>query len=192
MKFIGLDASPEAIAYAHGVGLIDEGLAMDLEASGLPERAQHVVTKADLIVSTGAVGYVGEKTFSRLLGAFPQEQPPWIASFVLRAFDYGPITTALAERGLVTERFEGATFVQRRFRDLEEYESTLNLLRASGVDPVGKEADGLLHAELFVSRPATEVGRMPLSEVVSLSSGGSPRFRHRFRLVTPSGDELAA
>jgi hypothetical protein len=193
LRLIGLDASPEAIAYAHRVGLIDEGLAVDLETSSLNERAQALVAKADLIVSTGAVGYVTEKTFSKLLAAFEPGAEPWVASFVLRAFDYRPISGSMSRRGLVTERFEGATFVQRRFRDADEYQNTIGLLRDAGVDPTGKEADGLLHAELFVSRPEAQAKLTALSDILSLSSGaGAQRFHHRFRLVAPSGNELAA
>jgi SAM-dependent methyltransferase len=193
IHFIGLDASPGAIAYAQLAGLIDEGLAVDLETRPLSEEARAVIANADLIVSTGAVGYVTEKTFSKLLSAFEPGHEPWVASFVLRVFDYKPLSLCMAERGLVTERFEGATFVQRRFRDRAECESIIRLLHEAGVDPKGKEAEGLLHAELFVSRPELEINNAPLSEVVSLSNGSSaPQFNHRFRLASAFGQELAA
>lgn len=192
LRVLGLDASPEAIGYARRVGLIEDGLTVDLEAGVLDARARALVAKADLIVSTGAVGYVGEKTFSKLLAAFEPGAEPWVASFVLRAFDYRPIATSLVQRGLMTERFESATFVQRRFRDQSEYQETLRLLCEAGVDPEGKEAEGLLHAELFVSRPEAEVTAATLNEVVSLSSGGAARFRHRFRLPSRGGEGLAA
>jgi SAM-dependent methyltransferase len=192
LRFIGLDASPEAIAYARRVGLLADGLAVDLEAGSLDARAKALVAKADLIVSTGAVGYVTEKTFAKLLAACEPEAMPWVASFVLRAFDYGAISGALAQRGLLTERFESATFVQRRFRDQSEYQETLRLLCDAGVDPEGKEAEGLLHAQLFVSRPEAEVAAATLGEIVSLSRGGAARFRHRFRLTSRGGAGLAA
>jgi hypothetical protein len=192
LRFVGLDASAAAIGYARRVGLIQEGLAVDLETGPLDVRARDLVAKADLIVSTGAVGYVTDKTFSKLLSVFEPGAAPWVASFVLRAFDYRSIAEALAQRGLVTERFESATFVQRRFRDQSEYQEMLHLLRQAGVDPTGKEAEGLLHAELFVSRPEAAAKAMTLNEIVSLSSGASARFRHRFRLVAREGEGLAA
>lgn len=193
IRFFGFDISPSAIAYARLVGLIDEGLAADLETSPLSESARAMISKVDMIVSTGAVGYVTEKTFSKLLSAFEPGQEPWVASFVLRAFDYKSFSLCLAERGLLTERFEGATFVQRRFRDLSEYENTIRILDETGIDPAGKEADGLLHAELFVSRPEQETKNAPLNEIVSLSSGSSAQqFNHRFRLVSAAAQGLAA
>ncbi len=193
LRFIGLDASPEAVGYAAKVGLLDEGLATDLETGELDEQTREVVRRADLIVSTGAVGYVSEKTFAKLLSAFEPGDTPWVASFVLRLFSYDAIAGKLAEHGLETEKFEGATFVQRRFRDEAEFEDTLRLLREAGIDPAGKEAEGLFHAELFVSRPPAEIERTGLSEIVSLSSGDGRRFGERFRLsVRRVGGELAA
>jgi hypothetical protein len=192
IRFIGFDASPGAIAYARLVGLIDEGLSMDLETGTLSERARAMIATADLIVSTGAVGYVTEKTFSKLLAAFEPGNEPWVASFVLRVFDYQPISLCMAQCGLVTERFEGATFVQRRFRDQTEYENVMRLLHDAGIDPAGKEEEGLLHAELLVSRPELDTTSVPLREIVSLSNGSSaPQFQHRFRLVS-TGEGLAA
>jgi len=192
LQVIGLDCSPEALGYAHRVGLVDQGLVVDLETSSLDARAQDMLAKADLIVSTGVVGYVTEKTFGKLLAAFPAGREPWVASFVLRAFDYRAISATLARRGLATERFASATFVQRRFRDQNEYEDTLRLLQAANIDPAGKESDGLLHAELFLSRPHADAERVGVGQLVSLSSAGAARFRHRLRIVTGDDEELAA
>jgi SAM-dependent methyltransferase len=167
LRFVGLDRSPEAIAYAQRVGLIEEGLTADLETNSPSERARSVISTVDLIVSTGAVGYLSEKTFAKLLQAFPPGKAPWIASFVLRMFDYGSIAETARQHGLATERLEGVTFVQRRFRDDVEAEETLRLLEARGVDPAGKETEGLYHAELFVSRPPADIERASLNEIVS-------------------------
>jgi hypothetical protein len=170
LRFIGLDCSSEAIAYALRVGLIEEGLTADLETSSLSERACSIISKVDLIVSTGAVGYISEKTFSKLLQAFPPGKAPWIASFVLRMFDYHNIAETIDQHGLATEHLAGATFVQRRFQDKMEAEEALRLIEARGVNPIGKEANGRYHAELFVSRPPADVKRASLSEIASPTS----------------------
>ena len=170
LRFIGLDRSSEAIAYAQRVGLIEEGLIVDLETNSPSDRARSVISTVDLIVSTGTVGYISEKTFARLLQAFPPGKAPWIASFVLRTFDYGSIAEAARDHGLATERLEGVTFVQRRFRDEIEAEEALRLLEARGVDPAGKETGGVYHAELFVSRPPADVNRAGLDEIVTCTS----------------------
>jgi hypothetical protein len=88
-------------------------------------------------------------------------------------------------RGLVTERFESATFIQRRFRDAEEMETTVRQLEARDIDCTGKEADGLLHAELFVSRPSSEARAKPIQRMVSVASGANWTYGQRTRLKRP-------
>lgn len=166
VRFIGLDCSAEAIAYALRVGLIEEGLVVDLETNAPNKRACSAISKVDLIVSTGAVGYVSEKTFAELLRSFPPGHAPWIASFVLRIFDYKSIAETIDQHDLTTERLDGVTFVQRRFQDAAESEYALRLIQARGIDPAGKEAEGVYHAELFVSRPSTEISKASLHDIV--------------------------
>jgi SAM-dependent methyltransferase len=190
-RFVGLDPSGEAIHYGRRAGLLAEGLAVDLESEPLDVRARGVISQADLIISTGCVGYVTATTFAKLLRA-GNPRVPWIASFVLRMFDFEPIANTLAEFGMTTEKFPGATFVQRRFRDAEECERTITALREKGLDPSGKESEGLLHAELFVSRPTASVSETPLTDLVSLTSGIARAFGDRHRDHLTSGIELAA
>jgi hypothetical protein len=62
---------------------------------------------------------------------------PWVISVVLRMFPFDSFAAAFAKRGLVTERLAGARFVQRRFRDAEEFENSLAALSAVGVKASG-------------------------------------------------------
>jgi hypothetical protein len=171
-RFIGLDVSAPAIRYALSVGLIDRGVAVDLETHALSGDDAAAIRSANVLLSTGCVGYVTEKTYHGLLRAL--SEPPWVISFVLRMFPYERLAETLGEFGLVTERLSGATFVQRRFRDLEEFEKSLAILASHGVDTIGFEADGLFQADLFVSRPAHDVRAAPLDDIVTVTSG-----RHR-------------
>jgi hypothetical protein len=173
VRFIGLDTSVGAIAYGRRAGLFEAGLAIDLEKERLNASARVLVTRADLVISTGGVGSVTEKTFAKLMAAFPAKRRPWVASFVLRTCDYSRIAEALARNGLATDKLEGATFVQRRFRDSREQREAVAALERLGVDPTGKEAEGQVYAELFLSRPAKAVGAALLSEIVSLPSATS-------------------
>lgn len=176
-RFLGLDISAPAIAYARQVGLIDGGVAADLETRALEPDQAAILSQADVILSTGAIGYVTERTFDRVLDV-TEARSPWIVSFVLRMFPFDRLEAAFARRGLVTEKLSGATFVQRRFRDAEEFERTLAGLAELDLDVTGLEADGLLHAELFVSRPEADALAAPLDEVVTVSSGrgDGPRY----------------
>lgn len=171
--FIGVDISESAIRYANAVGLHVDGVAVDLESSPLSTADAAVVAQANVLLSTGAIGYVTDQTYRKLLDAVAT--PPWIISFVLRMFPYDRFIKAFAERGLITERLAGATFVQRRFRDETEFERSLNALKTRGIDTSGFEADGLFQAELFVSRPEADAKAMPLDDIVTVTSG---RFRN--------------
>jgi SAM-dependent methyltransferase len=166
LRVIGLDASAPAVDYALKVGLLDAGLAIDLENERLDESAKTLIAEADLIISTGCVGYVTATTFDKILGAFPQGNAPWVASFVLRMFSYADIESRLANSGLLTERYEGATFIQRRFRDDEEQAGIVATLKAKGIDPSGKETEGAFHAELFVSRPSEAISSVSLEDLL--------------------------
>jgi hypothetical protein len=178
----GLDVASPAIRYAMAAGLLDDGIAEDLEIHSPSAQARKMLEGTDLVISTGCVGYVGERTFERILAAAGGSRP-WIASFVLRMFSYRSIENALARHGYTTERLEGITFVQRRFHSASEAEETLNVLRRQGMDPAGKEAEGLLHAEFYLSRPEAEAVDAPLASIVSITSGANRSYGRRFRLA---------
>jgi hypothetical protein len=173
IKVIGLDASANAVRYAETAGVLDRGLAIDLEQREPTPEEMHVLADVDLIVSTGCVGYVTAKSFQRLAKAARVGRAPWVASFVLRMFPYDEIAATLSAHGLVTELYEGATFVQRRFADRSEMEATIRAVEARGLDSDGLETEGFYHANLFVSRPAEEIVRRPIQKLVSVVSGAN-------------------
>ncbi len=179
-RFIGLDVSAPAIHYATSVGLLDQGVVADLENNALSKSDARTISDVDVIMSTGCIGYVTEKTFDKLLDA--TGKTPWVISFVLRMFPFDSLAATFAERGLVTERLTGVTFIQRRFRDAEEFENSLATLAKIGVDATGLETEGLFHADLILSRPEADARAMPLDDIVTVASGRgrpiAPRYVH--------------
>lgn len=165
VQFHGLDTSENAIRYAREAGLLVSGCSTNLERADadivpLAPLPDHV----DLIVSTGCVGYVGERTFERVLAHLTPGCRPIIASFVHRAFDYGAIASMLDRQGYDTLGPGPNHLVQRRFSNAAEQQEILSLLRASGrfAHDALPEEDGYCRAALFVSRP-----REPLSVDIS-------------------------
>lgn len=175
-RIICADVSRPAVDYACAVGLADECVACDLE-QGAPRDVADKLSDVDMIISTGAVGYVTEKTFDTILKA--SGRTPWVVSFCLRMFDYGDIAERLANDGLVTEKLKSAAFVQRRFHDEDEAQQVLDILAKKGVDPTGLESEGFMVAELFVSRPAEQAEATPLDELVRVTSGRNLSFGPR-------------
>ncbi|MGD9195722.1 MAG: class I SAM-dependent methyltransferase, partial [Methyloceanibacter sp.] len=87
--------------------------------------------------------------------------------FVLRMFPFDAIDECLREWGYVTEKLEGATFVQRRFDTALEQQEVIEQLHERGLDPTNKESNGQLLAEFFLSRPAQEVEARPIERLLA-------------------------
>lgn len=179
-RIIGLDISQPAIDYALGVGLLDEGFAEDLERNAPSPALTAALADVDLVISTGCIGYVTERTFATLMARIARPAP-WVASFVLRLYPFDRIERCLAERSLATEKLESITFVQRRFHSEREFAETVTALERLGIDPRGKENEGLMQSEFFLSRPLAERSSLPIDQLVSITSGAGRSFGRRFR-----------
>jgi hypothetical protein len=147
---LGLDASGAALSYAHDAGFIDVPIHADLEHDEPTAPQWEQLATADLVISTGCYGYVGVRTFE----AVTSQHRPWMAHTVLRMYSYEPVVECLAERGYETLCVD-RLFRQRRFASAEEQSLVLDTLSEMGVDPAGRETDGWLYAQLFISRPGT-------------------------------------
>ncbi len=156
LEVVGLDASANAIKYAVEANLLDDGVAADLESGPPTPEVATVLDDADLVISTGCIGYVSESTFKSILEVNAPNKP-WMVHFVLRMFPFTEIQETLDACGYVTEKVKDQTFLQRRFASEEEQEHVLERLSGLGIDPEGLESEGWYHAEAFISRPLGEV-----------------------------------
>ncbi|MCW2093418.1 UNVERIFIED_ORG: SAM-dependent methyltransferase [Rhodococcus erythropolis] len=166
----GLDRAKNAISYAASVGLLDRGWAENLESSTPSPGLAECLRGVDLIISTGAIGYITERTFDRLLAVRRETPPPWIASFVLRTVSYDRIAEALEAYGLVTHRLEGVVFPQRRFSSKSEEAGARREIEARGIDTTGLEDTGRYYADFYLSRPASEAALFPIDEVLGATT----------------------
>jgi len=164
LSIIGIDRAQFAASYAFWAGLLDDAIPENLEESDPSPHAARAMAACDVVISTGVVGYVTERTFERIVDCQPKDELPWIASFVLRMFDYAPVAKMLDSRGYVTEKLQGRTFRQRRFLGEAEQAHVEKILHARGLDTEGLEANGHYLAEFFLSRPKADAARMPMGE----------------------------
>ncbi|MGH3938055.1 MAG: class I SAM-dependent methyltransferase [Pseudonocardiaceae bacterium] len=176
-RFIGLDVSYSALSYALLAGFLDGAVHADLEAGEFTEQQREQLAGMDLVISTGCLGYVGERTISQVVSA-GGEHKPWMAHFVLRMFPFTPVAEGLAAWGYDTVHLEHV-FKQRRFASPGEQSLVLDTLSSVGVDPRGLEADGWLYAQLYVSRPRDTKG----CSIIDLTSNkkSSRSVNHRSR-----------
>jgi SAM-dependent methyltransferase len=165
---VGLDTARSAVDYAVDVGLLDRGVVANLEEDDPPASLVALGRSVDLVTITGGIGYVTERTFSRLVGCLTRapQRRPWVAALCLRTVSFEPIAACLAERGLMTERLEGVTFPQRRFTGDDEREYALSELDAMGIDATGREADGYYHVDVYLARPVDAVVERPIGEIL--------------------------
>ena len=154
-RFLGLDTSGPALSYALAAGLLDGAVEADLESDDATPGQRAWFARADLVVSTGCIGYVTERTIRQVAEASGKSggQLPWMAHFVLRMFPYEPVADSLSDLGYETVHVDGL-FKQRRFASAQEQAQVLDTLQAAGVDPRGLEDDGWLYAQLHLSLPS--------------------------------------
>ncbi|MFI1973285.1 hypothetical protein [Streptomyces cinnamoneus] len=155
---VGVDASPEAVAYAVAVGLLDAAFAENLETAPAGEALNEALASAALITVTGGLSYIGPRTFDAVLT--PNRRTAWVTAFAVRPTDYRPVADVLRRHGLTTGT-SARTYRQRRFTDAAEHQRILARLQAAGLDPNGKEADGYYHAALHESRPGNGFSPAP-------------------------------
>lgn len=170
VSVIGLDVAANALAYAQRAGILSAARAEDLEASDPSDELKQLLADTGLITVTGGIGYVTERTLIRLLDA-TGPPPAWIAAFVLRWIDMGPITHALEARGMRVERLPGRTFRQRKFAGDDERQYVMEQLAALGIDAEGVETDDYHHTWFYLVRPEADAEAEPLPSVVAGAVG---------------------
>lgn len=165
VRFVGLDTSGPALDYAVEAGYLDDAVHADLESVDLtPDQAERIAG-TDLVISTGCLGYVTERTLTRIVRSVGDRRP-WMAHFVLRMFPFDPVEHALAGLGYRTVRVEGV-FRQRRFASADEQAGVLRTMSAAGVDARGLEEEGWFYARLFISLPSDVPGNGPAEELAA-------------------------
>lgn len=160
-RVLGLDVAANAVAYARRTGILDDGWSENLEEHEPSAALAGGIRDTDIVTVTGGVGYIGDRTFSAVLAAVATPDP-WVAMFVLRWVDAGPVAAVLAHHGLQVEQLTARTFPQREFADAAERDHVLEALAVRGVDPAGKESEGAHHADFYLARPKEAVADLPL------------------------------
>ena len=156
VKVVGFDSSDEAVRFAAASHMVDEGIALDLEneKSELTADDANLIQKCGVLLSTGAVGYVTDKTINPILDEFGAnsrgELGPVAVMSVLELFDPAPIAAAFAKHGY---RFEKLPILmpQRRFVDEAERRSVLVTLRKRGMSADTLKSDHHMFAALCIA-----------------------------------------
>ena len=159
LRAVGLDSSKPAIRFAVDAGLLDGGIALDLERPEVsPTEDDHGWFRScNLLISTGAIGYVTQRTLEVILRDLGKDHPgnfgPCAVVTILRMFDRSPIEAVFKEHGFTFEAVPGVRLPQRRFIDAKERQKVLSLLHDRGIDTCEWEDRGKHYADLFIAAP---------------------------------------
>lgn len=181
VPIVGIDVARNALAYAQRVGLHRLSSSDNLEEQDPGDELAEALEDVSLVTVTGGVGYISARTFDRVLER--ADEGCWIAAFALRWTDYEPIAAALARHGLTTERLSPHTFPQRRFVDRGERAYAMGEVRTRGLNPEGRESTGWYHANLYLSRPASDPGPELATLLAGCLGAEAPERPVRSRLL---------
>jgi len=151
IEVVGVDISDEALSYALDAEIIDAKVQGNFETGGLSAAQAAALVGTNMIISTGCIGYVTERTVAAMLDAIAPNKP-WMAHFVLRTFQFDDLAAMATGRGYKTMKGR-VPIRQRRFASKAEFEAAMVRLKENDVDPTGFEAEGWYYADLYLSWP---------------------------------------
>ena len=166
VRAVGLDSSEPAIRFALDAGVLDGGIARDFEQpNAAPSEEESAWFRScNLLISTGAIGYVTERTLDVILRDLGKDYPgdvgPFAVVTILRMFNHSPIKAAFERRGFTFGAVPGVRLPQRRFTNKEERRKVLSLLHDRGLDTGEWENQGKHYADLFIAAPPEQFSRL--------------------------------
>ncbi len=186
IRAVGLDSSEPAIRFAVDAGLLDGGFARDFERPDVAptEEDSAWFRSCNLLISTGAIGYITERTLDVVLRHLGKGNPgdfgPFAVVTILRMFDVSPIETVFEKHGFTFGTVPGVRLPQRRFTDAEERQKVLSLLHDRGIDTRDWEDRGEQYADLFIAAPPQQFSLLleRMSETRSERDGESDVAGH--------------
>ena len=163
VRVIGQDVAANALNYSKSVGLSDAIMPVDLEAQEPSPEQAVLMRDVDLIVVTGGLSYIGDKTFRRTLNA--TRRRPWALYFPLRHTNTEDIDKSFEDAGYTVEPSRGL-ISQRRFRSEEERRSIHARIHtdASPNDP--PLSPNYLEALVKLARPEDESIHPRLDKII--------------------------
>ncbi|MCA0048279.1 hypothetical protein LB577_15200 [Mesorhizobium sp. B283B1A] len=156
IQFVGVDPSFRAVRYARVLGLLEAGIIADLETRDLTVQERCALAGADIVISTGCVGYATERTFARVCEASATSRP-WVVAFAMHPFSYDNIAMVLRDFGLETRLEDRFRQRQRRFSTVKERRAILTAMTKLGMEDRLERTTGYIYASCHVSVPPGEL-----------------------------------
>ncbi|MCS3765664.1 MULTISPECIES: hypothetical protein [Bradyrhizobium] len=155
IRFVGVDPSFRAVRYAQALGLLEAGITADLETRDLTLKERCALVDADILISTGCVGYATERTFARVYQASASSRP-WVVAFAMHPFSYDGIAAVFQNFALETKIVDRFRQRQRRFATSAERQAILNAMAKLGMEDRLERTTGYIYASCYISAPPGE------------------------------------
>lgn len=148
----GLDIAANALAYAKRATLIDQAICANLESGPLQADDARLIRSADILISTGSLSYISERTVGQLLAAIEPGRPLLALFWPLLGVDISNLQTCLEAAGM-TVTHDQAPLWQRQYKSEDERARYLDWYRARGIRFEGTLAEtGLCATHLSAMR----------------------------------------
>lgn len=162
VRCVGLDTSKPAIQFAMDAGLLDGGITCNFENNETPSKEDlGWIRGCNLLMTTGAIGYVTEQTLDMVLSNLGKSHPscfgPIAVMTILRMFDTEQIKRCFERHGFSFCRIPDVRLPQRNFADEDERLQILSVLHDRKVDTTKWEDKGKLFADLYVAATKDEI-----------------------------------
>lgn len=155
LEFYLVDTSSPALDFAEKAGLCQDSFCVNLEKETIPSKLQQIMSKIDLIISTGCVGYIGSKSFEKIFKSIGEDKSPLpiFAFTILRIFQLDGIDKVFKENNFELFKTRIGPLKQRRFYDDAEMNNVLKLLKSRDIDAKNLEEQGYYYADFYVGGP---------------------------------------
>ncbi|MER9301237.1 hypothetical protein NKI38_33125, partial [Mesorhizobium sp. M0621] len=118
-------------------------------------KERDILVDADILISTGCVGYATEATFTRVYEAAAMSRP-WVVAFTMHPFSYDEIAAAFRGFSLETRLVEQLRQRQRRFSSSAERQAILKTMAELGMNARLERTTGYIYASCYISTPPGE------------------------------------
>jgi SAM-dependent methyltransferase len=170
-RIIGIDIAAEALAYAKAVGAVDEAFAVNLVEEDPDPSLARLLTGADLIIESGAIGALLAPAMARILDTARGERRPWLLLAPRGDVDDSALRGVLAANGYRVEHCNQRPFRYRRFMGQQERQIILDAVTALGRDPALWLDDDYFLINLWLARPEADCRLHPIEAFVAEDLG---------------------
>ncbi len=166
VRVIAQDVARNALDYSQSVGLADEVLPVNLEEQDPPPQQAALMREADLILVTGGISYIGERTFQRVLRT--ARRRPWAIYFPLRHSNSDAIDRTFRKLGYAVETSRRGVAHRRYHSPVERRKIRSRILETLPPGATPPSSD-FLEAMVKLARPKEEQSAPPFEAILAKS-----------------------